>query len=97
MALPTTAVIAELRELGIKVTTGPGHDPRVKDFRYTLRMPDSVGDLTENYPGPAKLTPTTWAFVPEYSDGHHIAVWGDDATDTAALLILIRDTLAKEA
>lgn len=96
--LATTLPIAELRGLGVKVTTVHyDHEPRRGKFHYSLRMPDSVGDVREGYDGRINLTPGTYVEVANYSDGHHIIVKGDDEGDTAALLIMIRDTLTETA
>lgn len=72
MASPTTLPIARLRAAGCKVSTVIGHWPEIGNFQYSIRVPDSLGDLRERTTvadcGIAK------AYVPRISDGHHLIV-----------------------
>jgi len=73
--MKTSLPIARLRALGCKVSTVIGHDPRIADFIYSVRTPDSVGDLRENLTDDMVATRgRAIARVPGMSDGHHITV-----------------------
>lgn len=81
MATPTTLPVAQLRALGCRVSTIIGHDPDIGDFKYSIRVPDSIdlsnidyaseglrGELRRSSIGHADIR------VPRRSDGHHLTV-----------------------
>lgn len=73
MTTALTLPIARLRAAGCRVSTVIGHDPNIGDWIYSIRVPDSIGDMrTGNRP----TVRVGWASasVPRHSDGHHIVV-----------------------
>lgn len=69
----TTLPIARLRAAGCRVSTVIGHDPSIGDFIYSIRVPDSAGDLREQGTTSGSLGAARYN-VPKHSDGRHIIV-----------------------
>lgn len=81
MASKTALPIARLRALGCRVSTVIGHDPRIGDWIYSVRVPDSVGDLREMPEVRQDAAATARSAqgmamvkLPRHSDGHHLIV-----------------------
>ena len=73
MTSPLALPIARLRATGCRVVTVIGHDPSIGDFKYSVRVPDAIGDLRESGPQAVTLGRAS-ASVPRHSDGHHLIV-----------------------
>ncbi len=67
MTTALTLPIARLRDSGCKVSTVIGHDPRIGDFIYSVRLPSGI-------PPVADPDAPCVVLVPRWSDGHHVAV-----------------------
>lgn len=70
---PLTMPIARLRAAGCKVSTVIGHDPAIGDFVYSIRVPDSFGDLREGTTLEVAFGVAS-ARVLSYSDGRRLTV-----------------------
>jgi hypothetical protein len=99
--------IARLRAAGCRVATVIGHDPKIGDFKYSIRVPDAIGDLREGATTSLSLGYASVS-VPRHSDGHHLIVQAcayrrgfktpadvaaDYMRDTAKLLGMVADLI----